>query len=219
MEAIKETATNFLKGTLKQMETADKAALFTASGKYTNARRNCGDVKPAYDNFVNVIKQMEQKYGFELLALDLDQAKIIDEVAEKIEIATNIVAGGKKYFCSFNNLDDANVWLANQKNIEIKSMMVETTGAGLNVSNIRFDYIVHQKEMNMGYRVCEDRKTRFFVASNPKKFRAKWEEKNPQFKYVTSIKRKWGFSLIGGSVGFFRLIKENYIVLYAFKNN
>lgn len=123
---------------------------------------------------------------------------------------------GKDYACNFANVEQANLWLINQNNIIVKNIAVNTKGIGLKILNVRIDFTVSASPLNYKFQISEIKKTRVFFGSNVNKFAHKWQENNPQFKLVTNIKSKLGFSLIGGSVGFFRLIKEKHFVLYTF---
>ena len=135
------------------------------------------------------------------------------------QITTKISNGMTTYACSFKSTVEANTWLAGQTNIVIKKMSVATTGAGHKITDITIDYVTSEQDTNKKYQVTEIRKTRFYVKSNIDKFRRKWQEKNPQYTLVTSIAKHRAMSLIGGSVGFIRIINEKHIVLYSFNCN
>ena len=135
------------------------------------------------------------------------------------QITTKITNGMTTYACSFKSTVEANTWLAGQTNIVIKKMSVATTGAGHKITDITFDYVTSEQDTNKKYQVTEVKKTRFYIKSKPDKFRRKWEEKNPQYTFVTSVAKHRAMSLVGGSVGFIRIINEKHIVLYSFKCN
>lgn len=135
------------------------------------------------------------------------------------QITTKISNGMTTYACSFKSTVEANTWLAGQTNIVIKKMSVATMGAGHKITDITIDYVTSEQDTNKKYQVTEIRKTRFYVKSNIDKFRRKWQEKNPQYTLVTSVAKHRAMSLIGGSVGFIRIINEKHIVLYSFNCN
>ena len=135
------------------------------------------------------------------------------------QITTKITNGMTTYACSFKSTVEANTWLAGQNNIVIKKMSVATTGAGHKITDITFDYVTSEQDTNKKYQVTEVKKTRFYIKSKPDKIRRKWEEKNPQYTFVTSVAKHRAMSLVGGSVGFIRIINEKHIVLYSFKCN
>ena len=135
------------------------------------------------------------------------------------QITTKITNGMTTYACSFKSTVEANTWLAGQTNIVIKKMSVATTGAGHKITDITIDYVTSEQDTNKKYQVTEVKKTRFYIKSKPDKFRRKWEEKNPQYTFVTSVAKHRAMSLVGGSVGFIRIINEKHIVLYSFKCN
>lgn len=218
METSNEkVAKNIISTNVKLMEKSDKTLVITTANQYIAAKRGQGDMVATYKELVSVIKQMESKYNFRVAEDGKDEGVVINEFLERVELATNQVTGNKYYTCVFGSTDEANSWLSVQKNLEIKNISVDTSYAGLDVKRIKLEYIVSSQSNNNKYQICEERRIRFFFGSNQKKFRSKWEAKHPQFNYVTAIKKKWGFSLIGGSVGFFRFIKEKYIVLYSIK--
>ena len=133
-------------------------------------------------------------------------------------VANNQIVS-KNQICYFNSTEEANVWLSVQKYVIIKKMTVSTTGAGHKVTNIIFEFTVSNLPLNYKYQVTEVNKTRLYVKSNIEKFRRKWQENNPAFSLVTSVAKYYAMRLIGGSVGFFKLINEKHFVLYSFKCN
>lgn len=208
--------TNSQLGTyFKQMEKADKALMITYANKYMTAKRTKTGIQAAFNEIINLIEKMQTKYSFNVLNTGDNVLNIVNDFAEKIEMATNVVVGGKTYFCNFNNLSEANTWLINQNNIIIKDFSVNTSRVGLDVTAVKITYTVSDKPLNKRYQITEVMKHRFFAGSNYNKFRRKWQEANPDLHYVQSYKFKWGFSLFGGSVGYFRYIKEKYVILYS----
>ena len=220
METTKTVTANSRLGVyVKQMESQDKTAIITATNKYVRAKRTCGDVRTTYAQLVNLFSQMERKYDFTVFNANSDVLALINEFAARVELGTKMITGANTYTCSFNTVAEANAWLACQNDIEIKNIQTQTTGAGHKVVKVKLEYAVTDTPVNVVYQIEENKKVRFFVKSNHKKFNHKWQEKNPNYSFVTSIKKEWGFRLIGGSVGYFRLVIEKYIVLYAFNNN
>lgn len=135
------------------------------------------------------------------------------------QITTKITNGMTTYSCSFKSTVEANTWLAGQNNVVIKKMSVATTGAGHKITDITFDFVTSEQDTNKKYQVTEVTKTRFYLKSNPEKFRRKWQEKNPQYTFITSVARHYAMRLIGGNAGFIKIINEKHIVLYSFKCN
>ena len=220
MEANKQITANTQLGVyVKQMDTNDKAVIITATNKYVNAKRNNGNVETAYNELLNVIKQLETKYNFIVFEDNADVKAIIEEFAAKVEQGTNLLTGKTSYTCNFNSTEEANIWLAGQKNVIVKKMSVATTGAGHKVTNITLEYVVSEQDTNVKYQVTEVNKTRLYLKSNIEKFRRKWQEKNPQYTLITSVARHYAMRLIGGNAGFIKIIKEKHIVLYSFKCN
>lgn len=203
----------------KLLENQDKTLVITAANKYTDAKRSCGDIETAYIEFLNIIKEMAGKYNFNAFETNADIIAVVDKLALQIELATKKLVGERKYTCIFNSIEEANAWLLKQDNIVVHNFTVETTRCNLKISKIKIEYSISENNLNKKIQITEKKKIRFFFGSNPEKFRRKWEEENSQYTFITSIKRKWGFSLIGGSVGYFRFIKEKYIVLYSLKTN
>ena len=219
MENKQITANTKLGVYVKQMESGDKAVIITTTNKYVNAKRNNGNIEATYNELLNVIKRMESKYSFNACEENDDVKAIIEEFASRVEMGTNIIAGKTSYTCNFNNTEEANIWLAGQTNIVIKKMSVATTGAGHKVTNITFEYVVSEQPLNNKYQVTEVTKTRFYLKSNPEKFRRKWQEKNPQYTLITSIAKYYAMRLFGGNAGYIKIINEKHIILYSFKCN
>lgn len=220
MEANKQITANTQLGVyVKQMESGDKAVIIAATNKYVNSKRSNGNVEAAYNELLNTIKAMESKYGFNAFEENADVKAIIEEFAAKVEQGTNLITGKTSYTCNFKSTEEANIWLAGQNNVVIKKMSVATTGAGHKVTNITFEYVVSEQPLNNKYQVTEVTKTRFYLKSNPEKFRRKWQEKNPQYTFITSVARHYAMRLVGGNAGFIKIINEKHIVLYSFKCN
>ncbi len=135
------------------------------------------------------------------------------------KMETNKVAPTNNQLASFKSIEQTNVWLASQSNIVIKRMLVSTSGAGHKITDITFEYFVSAQPTNRKYQITEVDKTRLYLKSNPDKFRRKWQEKYPQYTFVTSVAKYWRISLFGGNAGFIRLINEKHIILYAFRCN
>lgn len=121
------------------------------------------------------------------------------------------------YTCVFRDLQSANQWLAQQRNVAITNLQVDTSRVGLDITGIRIEYHFLPQPYQYPYQLTELRKNRFFAKSKPQKVHAQWEKNNPTLRCLSSIKRTWGFSLFGGSVGYFRYIKEKYIILFTAK--
>ena len=96
-----------LSESLKIMEKQDKALIITLSNKYITAKRSCGDVNAAFNEFMYAIKDMEIKYGFKAFEANERVIEVIDDFAAKIELATNTLLGGKTYTCEFNSIAEA----------------------------------------------------------------------------------------------------------------
>ena len=121
--------------------------------------------------------------------------------------------------CNFKSLEEANMWLANQNNIIVKKMSADTKGAGHRILNITLQYVISDKPMDKKFQITELKKTRVFFKSKEEKVRRQWQEKYPQYTYITSCHKIWWFRLVGGSVGYFRILNEKYIILYSFDSN
>ena len=78
------------------------------------------------------------------------------------------------------------------------------------------EYTVSPQIMRQAYHLEELKKTRLYAKSNPEKVKAKWQSDHPQFRLITSVKHHWRFSLWGSRVGYFRMYKEKYVILYAY---
>lgn len=208
-------ANNQLGNYLTQLESSDKATLIAVTNTYITAKRNRGDVQSAYIALYNTVKEMENKYGFNVFSANSNAMVIIEEFAEIVERGTNMLTGGITYTCVFNSIEEANAWLATQNNIQIKNLQVDVSRVKLKVLCVKFDYTVLPQPLNSAYQIAEEKKTRIFFSSKHKKFDQKWQKKNPHLTFLTSLKRSWGFRIIGGSVGYFKFIKEKYFVLYS----
>jgi len=121
--------------------------------------------------------------------------------------------------CNFKSLEEANMWLANQNNIIVKKMSADTKGAGHKILNITLQYVISDKPMDKKFQITELKKTRVFIKSKEEKVRRQWQEKYPQYTYITSCHKIWAFRLVGGSIGYFKILNEKYIILYSFDSN
>ena len=119
------------------------------------------------------------------------------------------------YTCVFTSLAQANAWLAQQRNVLISDVQVQTSRVGLDIEQIRLLYQILPQAYSYYYQITELMKHRFFAKSKPEKVRDRWQKDNPNRRYVASTKKTWGFSLMGSSIGFFRYIKEKYIILFT----
>lgn len=216
-----------LKEAMSELTTEDKQQMTTAITKFNAAKRGSGDVQAAFNEVWYTLKGIETKYNVTIFVPGVPETQMVDMIASKVEtkVAAMVAPGagappapspaGSHYVANFACIAQANDWLARQNNLNITNMQVGTSHVGLDITQIRIEYQVRDRSVSYVYQICEEMKHRIFAGSNHEKFRNEWERKNPGLKYVFSIKKKWGFSLLGGSVGFFRYIKEKYIVLYA----
>ena len=212
-----KTTRNFLKHNLKQLETADKTLLYRAANSYTNAKRTCGDVAAFGNALFGTLRQIEAKYNVAIFSPEETTLRTIDSIAEVVDIATNQINGCRTYFCSFKNVNEANAWLQNQKNIIVRGIkVVASCHFGVHVQEIRLEYTTSDKVVERRYCVREDSTVRAYVRSNPTKYCAKWERKNPAFKIEAYDKKGSAMSLFGGNVGFLRLIREKYMLLCSY---
>lgn len=204
---------------LKQVDSKDKVIIINATNKYVNAKRTNGDTNTALNELVATFKQMEPKYGFTTFEENADVVALIDEFAACIEKGMAMLNNQTSYTCNFRSVEEANVWLAGQTNIIIKKFNVATEGAGHKINNVIFEYTVSEQTTNVKYQINVVEKTRLYFKSKPEKFRRKWQEKNPQLTFITSVAKYHAFSLYGGNAGFIRIINEKHIVLYSVKCN
>lgn len=217
METTKTITANSRLGVyVKQMDAQDKTTIFAATNKFVRAKRTCGNVGIAYKELYNAFVQVADKYDFTLWGQDSNVQELIEEFAARVEIGTRAITGESTYTCRFSSVPQANAWLACQKDIEIKTFQIQTSGVGNKVCEVKIDYVVTNCPTNVVYQFEENKKTRLFFKSKHKKFNTKWQKKHPGLNFVSSVKRDWGFRIIGGSVGYFRLIIEKYIVLYTY---
>lgn len=201
---------------LKRMEGGDKVILITAANKYNTAKRTNGDIGTAYYELFNVIKMLGDKYGFNALEGNVDVQAVIDGFAAKVEQGMNTITGQTSYTCNFRSLDEANRWLAGQSNIVIKRMSAATSGAGHQIIGLTLEYVASEQPLRRKYQLTAFNKTRLYAKSKPEKVIRQWQEKNPHLTCVNYVKKDWAFRLLGGNVGYFRIINEKYILLYAF---
>ena len=208
----------FIKVTIKEaMDAKDKAIIIAAANKFTSAKREMGDVQTAFAELVNTIKQMEVKYNVVVFNDQQSMSEVVDHIAGAIDVATTKFYGAKSHVCSFKTVEEANNWLDMQKNIIVKDMVVEAKCSfGIHEKAIKIEYQTSDTPLNQKYRIDTIDKFRVFVSSKLEKVKKQWLEKNPQFKSVKVVKKQWGFSLIGGSVGVLRFIKERYFVAYSY---
>lgn len=226
---------------LKEMTAEEKQNMINAAVRYDDAKKNNGDVQGACNEMRSILKNIEQKYDVTIFVPNFPEEALMDKVVEKLLLKVKEKEAPQPapqqdtapqpaanpgtapatpqsdlphYTCTFKSLDEANAWLANYKNIVITHLQVHTSRVGLDIEQIRLEYIV--KPNSAQYQLTELKKHRFFVQSKPKKVREEWQLANPQLQFVSSLKKTWGFSLIGSSVGFFRYIKEKYIILYRY---
>ena len=69
-----------LSESLKIMEKQDKALIITLSNKYITAKRSCGDVNAAFNEFMYAIKDMEIKLGLGVKAQIGYSANIVEYI-------------------------------------------------------------------------------------------------------------------------------------------
>lgn len=220
MEANKQITANTRLGVyVKQMDSTDKATVIAATNKYVKAKRCNGNIENAYNELIDLFNTIGNKYGFKMFEGNDDVLAMIDEFAAKVELGMNMLNGNETYTCNFKSTEEANFWLAGQNNIVVKKMSVSTSGAGHKVSKVTLEYVVSEQPLNNKYQLTELDKTRLYVRSKPEKVICKWQEKYPQYTYITNVKKDWGFRLIGGNVGYFKIISEKYIILYSFNCN
>ncbi len=211
------TTREFLKICLKQLEPNDKALVIRAADKYTTAKRTMGDVNYYGNEFFNALRQTEVKYGISIFSPQESTLCTMDAIAEAVDIATNKLNGCRTYYCAFRTVSEANLWLQNQKNIIVKNISVDASCCfGVHVHEIRLEYATSDRPVELRYCIREDNTFRAYVSSDPKKYCAKWQKKNPALKIENYVKKGSSFSLIGGNVGFLRFIREKYMLLCSF---
>ena len=208
----------FIKVTLKEkFDIKDKALIIAAANKYTSAKREMGDVPTAFDELVKLIREMEVKYSTTVFSDEQPIGETIERIASAIDVATNKFYGTKSHVCTFKTVEEANAWLLAQDNIIVKDLVVEARCSfGVYVKSVKIEYQTSDTATNKKYKIETIDKFRVFVSSKIEKVRKQWQEKNPQFGFVKMTKKSWGFSIIGGSVGFLRFIKERYFVAYSY---
>lgn len=233
-------AKNNLKEAMAQMSSEEKQELATAVLEYNAAKQNGADIQTVYNKLRDVLKSIETKYNVTIFVPIVPEAKLIDTIANKVSEKMNeqpeqngapvakpaapapVVASappvGSNYSKNFTSLTEANAWLSQQQNLTVNNLQVNTSRVGLDIEKIWLEYRTEAANVCHRYQITEKMKHRFFAGTRHETFRRKWQEKNPQFTYIASTKHKWGFSLIGGSLGFFRYIKEKYVILYSLKN-
>lgn len=220
MEATKTITANSRLGVyVKQMDTQDKTLIFSVTNKYVRAKRTCGNAAAAYREVFNTLVQLGNKYNFVIFKPDSNVQAMIDEFATCVEIGTRAISGEITYTCTFGSVAQANLWLSYQHDIQIKNFQIQTSGAGNKVVKINIEYVVTNAPTNATYQIEDVQKTRFFFKSKQQDFNRKWQKRHPQHVFLSSIKKSWGFRAFGSSIGYFRLILERYVVLYATKNN
>lgn len=211
-----ENTKTLLREEIKTMQKEDKVLLITAANKYTAAKRSGQNVQSAYGLFINAVVKMQEKYGFTVLDGE-NNKKIMDEFAATVELATNAIMGQRSFTVSFDSVEKANEWLETQNNIVVKNMSIDArTFFGVTVKKVTIEYIVCAQPTQKHYGIKLESKVRFFVASNLEKYAKKWKESNPELNLVMHLRKKWGFFLVGGSVGFFRFINEKHFMLFSY---
>ena len=211
-------ANNNLMIRVKEMETPDKSALFAAANAYVQAKRTCGDTQKTYNALLAMVRTLEKKYDFCAIEEGIDVTALLDAFAAAVEKGTAMVMGATTYTCQFKSVEETNLWLAKQKDILIKKMSMNASGAGNQIHSITFEYVVAEDDKQKTDQVTELKKVRLYFQSKMEKVRAQWQQKNPQYTYVTSVKKHWWYSLVGGSVGYFRILNEKYLILYTLNN-
>ncbi len=219
-----------LKEGMQELPAEEKQRIAEAFARYNDAKNGNGDFQTAYNEVRDILKDLEKKQDITIFVplvaeekmVDMIAAKVSDKVAnkvaDKVEAQISPQPSGAHYTCTFQDLAQANDWLAQQRNVTVTNLQVETSRVGLDIKQIRLEYKIRTDAVQKQYRIIEVRKHRFFIESKLEKFRTKWQEENPHLQYVSALKRKWGFFLLGGSIGFFRYIKETYIILALVKN-
>ena len=213
---VAETTKDFLKN-VKNMEPTDKSAVITSANRYTSAKRTKGDVPKAGNEFFNVLRTVEAKYGIAVFTPNEPTVVTVDKVAEVVDLACNKLHGTKTYSCSFNSVAEANAWLSAQRNITVRNISVSANcWFGIHVKGISIEYSTSDKPLDSRYALCEIDKFRAYFRIKPEKVCRKWQEKNPMCRIVDFDKKQCGWSLIGGNVGFLRFIKEKYLLAYSY---
>ena len=238
-------AKNDLQAALTQLPAEQKEALAVAALEYAAAKQSGADSQAAYNRLRDILKNIEHQCDVTIFVPIVPEAKMIDAIATKVsqkkeaqaepehlspsappashaaplqpvivQPNTAIPPANNKYSCSFDTLNEANHWLAQYRNLTVINMQTKVSRVGLDIEQIWLEYKIDEKAHNQ-YQLTEKMQHRFFVGCKLKNFRTKWEKKNPEYRYIAGMQHRWHFSLIGGSVGFFRYIKEKYIVLYT----
>jgi len=227
---------------LQNLTAQEKQQLAEALIRYDTAKRTNGDIQGTYTLVRNILKSIEQTSGATIFVPIVPEQTMVDKITEKVlqkvgyqpavqNQPNQIAAQGAArpvaqapqqrptphYTCLFHNLQEANQWLAQQRNVAITNLQVDTSRTGLDITGIRIEYRFLPQPYRYPYQLTELLKNRFFAKSTPKKVHEQWEKANPTLRCLGSIKRTWGFSLFGGHVGYFRYIKEKYIILYTAK--
>lgn len=209
----------FIKVKVKEFEVKDKALVIAAANKYTSAKRERGDIQTAFNELVATIRQMEEKYSITVFSNEQPIGEAVERIASAVDVATNKFYGTKSHVCTFNTVEEANQWLSCQRDIIVKDMVVEARCSfGVHVKAVKIEYQTSDVATNKKYRIDTVDKFRVFVSSKLEKVKKAWMEKNPQYECVRVVKKSWGFSIIGGSVGFLRFIKEKYFVAYSYND-
>ena len=218
-----------LKEAMGELTPEDKQQMNAALLNFNAAKRNNGDVQAAFNQVWYTLKGIETKYNVTIFVPGVPETKMVDMIADKVAEktgtapatapaaapATAAVTGSSYYACNFPSIAHANGWLATQRNIKITNLLVNAGRVSLDIEQIRIEYQVKPNPNGYIYQITEELKHRIFAGTKLEKYRADWEKKHPGLKYVFCLRKKWAFSLFGSGVGFFRYVKEKFIVLYA----
>ena len=98
----------------------------------------------------------------------------------------------------------------------VKRLSLSASGADNEIKDLMLEYTVSPQILPYGYRLTELKKTRLYAKSNPDKVKQQWQSANPQLRLIFSVKHHWRFGLWGGHVGYFRMYKEKYVILYTY---
>ena len=155
---------------------------------------------------------------------NVEKNYIIDN--ESINFETNKYNHNQPvYVANFQSIDEADNWLETQKNIVIKDISVNGQVAGffsknmIDVNCIKIEYLLCNGAININYGLHIFSKKRMFIQSNMEKRKAKWQELNPEYKWLKGLRFARRYSLLSNRVGFWRVIKEVYVVLYLRNDN
>lgn len=177
----------------------------------------------------NLTRQTEESTGFKFINLQPGNYEQCMAELASLWFAVAVKKKRRVENCTrqtlrFRTANEANQWLVKQDHLAQVEMKVRHhSGGGFGMYTVEIDDIVLDCWISpeitaYNYGISCEQKKQLYVQPNEQAYRAQWAASYPAMEVLSVQKCQSSGSLIGGNVGYVRLINAYFFVLYRFRD-